>query len=89
MSPAQRCALGRLALVAFGGLAAHGLAACSLPAEAYDSAPADAPTASLAATDSTVRTVQLHLTGEEASLPVLSLRGSQTRSTKGPSSSAV
>jgi hypothetical protein len=77
MSPAQRRALGRLALVA---LAALGFAACSLPPEAYDSAPVDAPTVALAATDSTVRTVQLHITGEEASLPVLSLRGSQTLS---------
>ncbi|HEX8386551.1 MAG TPA: type IX secretion system plug protein domain-containing protein, partial [Rubricoccaceae bacterium] len=68
-----RRALGRLALAA-----ACGLAACSLPPEAYDTAPSEAPTVGLAATDSTVRTIQLHITGEEASLPVLSLRGAQT-----------
>ena len=59
-------------------LLAAALAACSLPPEAFESGPARAVSNALAATDTRVRTVQLHLTGEEASLPVLSLRGSQT-----------
>lgn len=82
MPPALRRALGRLAVVAVLGLAAlagHGFAGCSLPPEAYDSVPAAAQ-AGPVAPDSTVRTVQLHVTGEEASLPVLSLRGAQTLS---------
>ena len=55
------------------------LSACALPPEVEGSGPAPlATTAVLAPTDARVRTVQLHLTGEEASLPVLSLNGSQT-----------
>ena len=55
------------------------LSACALPPEATGSGPAPlGTTAVLAPTDARVRTVQLHLTGEEASLPVLSLRGAQT-----------
>ena len=65
-------------LAALGLLAA--LAACALPPEMADGgAGASAPVSDAPApADSTVGAVQLFLTGNEASLPVLSLRGGQT-----------
>ena len=70
--------LPRRAARASALLVALAVSSCTLPPEAFDSDPAAAASTSPAATDARVRTVQLHLTGEEASLPVLSLRGSQT-----------
>ncbi len=69
--------LSRLATLASALL----LSACALPPELERDSTGPVPpatTAALAATDARVRTVQLHLTGEEATLPVLSMRGSQT-----------
>lgn len=68
--------LALLALVATGSA----VAGCSLPPEfeGGPAVPAAGMTATLAAADSAVGAVQLFITGTEASLPVLSLRGSQT-----------
>ncbi|HEX8298554.1 MAG TPA: type IX secretion system plug protein domain-containing protein [Rubricoccaceae bacterium] len=72
MPPVPRLALLAAALAA-------GLTACALPPELTDgAAPADGVTDTPASTDARIGSVQLHLTGNEASLPVLSLRGSQT-----------
>ena len=70
MPPAPRLVLLAVALAA-------GLAACSLPPEIAGGA-APAATGAPAEADARVGSVQLHLTGNEASLPVFSLRGSQT-----------
>ena len=73
MPTALRCALGLTLLLA--------ASACSLPPEAFESSPAgsaSAAPAGLAPTDPRVGIVQLYRTGEEVSLPVLSLRGGQT-----------
>ncbi len=70
----------RLALLASLVTAGAAFAACSLPPEFEGGSGAARPTnlPTLAPTDSSVGAVQLFITGNEASLPVLSLRGAQT-----------